>query len=73
MDVTPLMPRPGLSRRGCNITVDACVDTGSWFLVVNEKIRAALGLEIIGDESAALANGSETGVRINGESINGVR
>ncbi|MDR1388928.1 MAG: hypothetical protein LBJ31_03015 [Treponema sp.] len=49
------------------------MDTGSWFLVVNEKIRAALGLEIIGDESAALANGSETGVRINGESINGVR
>jgi predicted aspartyl protease len=41
-----------------SVTVDACVDTGSWFLVVNKKIRAALGLEVIGNESATLANGS---------------
>ena len=41
-----------------SLTVDACVDTGSWFLVVNEKIRAALGLELTGTASAALADGS---------------
>ena len=41
-----------------SIKVDAIVDTGSWFLVINEKIRAALGLEIIGTDTATLANGS---------------
>jgi predicted aspartyl protease len=41
-----------------SVTVDACVDTGSWFLVVNEETRAALGLEITGAESATLADGS---------------
>ena len=41
-----------------SVTVDACVDTGSWFLVVNEKIRAALGLEITGTDTATLANGA---------------
>ena len=40
------------------VTVQACVDTGSWFLVINEKIRAALGLEIIGTDGATLANGA---------------
>ncbi|MDR2471448.1 MAG: hypothetical protein LBD09_04995 [Treponema sp.] len=41
-----------------SLTVDACVDTGSWFLVVNEKIRAALGLELTDTSTAALADGS---------------
>jgi hypothetical protein len=41
-----------------SITVDACVDTGSWFLVINEKTRAALGLELTGTDTATLANGS---------------
>ncbi|GHV37583.1 hypothetical protein AGMMS49546_05800 [Spirochaetia bacterium] len=52
--------RTGLIRQTeiRSVTVDACVDTGSWFLVVNEETRAALGLEVIGDESATLANGS---------------
>jgi hypothetical protein len=40
------------------LTVDACVDTGSWFLVLNEETRAALGLEITGAETATLADGS---------------
>jgi predicted aspartyl protease len=41
-----------------SLTVDACVDTGSWFLVVNEKTRAALGLELTGTDTATLADGS---------------
>jgi predicted aspartyl protease len=34
------------------------VDTGSWFLVINEKIRAALGLKITDTSTATLADGS---------------
>jgi predicted aspartyl protease len=41
-----------------SLTVDACVDTGSWFLVVNEETRAALGLRITGTSTATLADGS---------------
>jgi hypothetical protein len=41
-----------------SLTVDACVDTGSWFLVLNEETRAALGLEITGAETATLADGT---------------
>jgi predicted aspartyl protease len=41
-----------------SLTVDACVDTGSWFLVLNEKTREALGLEITDTDTATLADGS---------------
>jgi predicted aspartyl protease len=41
-----------------SVTVDACVDTGSWFLVLNEETRAALGLKITGADTATLADGS---------------
>ncbi|MDR1324919.1 MAG: hypothetical protein LBK00_02660 [Treponema sp.] len=41
-----------------SLTIDACVDTGSWFLVINEETRAALGLEITGVETATLADGT---------------
>jgi predicted aspartyl protease len=51
---TGLIPRSQVR----SLTVDACVDTGSWFLVVNEKTRAALGLELTGTASATLADGS---------------
>jgi predicted aspartyl protease len=34
------------------------VDTGSWFLVINEKTRAALGLKTSGTDTATLADGS---------------
>ena len=40
------------------VTVNACVDTGSWFLVLNEKTRAALGLKISGADTATLADGT---------------
>jgi predicted aspartyl protease len=40
-----------------SLVVDAYVDTGAWFLVLNEETRAALGLEIVGTESATLADG----------------
>jgi predicted aspartyl protease len=41
-----------------SLTLDACVDTGSWFLVVNEKTRAALGLELSGADTATIADGT---------------
>jgi predicted aspartyl protease len=41
-----------------SLTVDACVDTGAWFLVLNEETRAALGLQLTGTETATLADGS---------------
>jgi hypothetical protein len=41
-----------------SLVVDAYVDTGAWFLVLNEETRAALGLEIVGTESATLVDGS---------------
>jgi predicted aspartyl protease len=41
-----------------SLTVDACVDTGSWFLVINEKTRAALGLGLTDTTTATLADGS---------------
>ena len=41
-----------------SLTVDACVDTGSWFLVLNEKTRAALGLDVTDTDTATLADGS---------------
>ena len=40
------------------ITVDALIDTGAWTLVINEAIREALGLKILGTELESLANGS---------------
>jgi predicted aspartyl protease len=41
-----------------SLTIDACVDTGSWFLVINEETRASLGLELTGTASTTLADGS---------------
>jgi predicted aspartyl protease len=41
-----------------SLMVDACVDTGAWFLVLNEETRAALGLEFIGMDTVTLADGS---------------
>ena len=41
-----------------SLTVDACVDTGSWFLVLNEKTRVALGLDVTDTDTATLADGS---------------
>ena len=41
-----------------SVTVNACVDTGSWFLVINEAIRATLGLRVTDKDIATLADGS---------------
>ena len=41
-----------------SLMVNACVDTGSWFLVINEETRAALGLKITDTSAATLADGS---------------
>jgi clan AA aspartic protease len=40
------------------VTVDACVDTGAWNLVLNEDVRARLGLELDGSEFSTLADGT---------------
>jgi clan AA aspartic protease len=44
------------------LTVDALVDTGAWTLVINEKVRAELGLEVMYESKSEVANGVvETG------------
>jgi hypothetical protein len=55
----------GLAERGFipqsavrTLTVDACVDTGSWFLVINEEVRARLGLALKGSVFSELADGT---------------
>jgi clan AA aspartic protease len=39
------------------MTVNAMVDTGAWTLVINEKTRAKLGLQILKPSIAELAGG----------------
>ena len=51
---TGLMPESEVR----SLIVDACVDTGSWFLVLNEKTRVALGLDVTDNTTATLADGS---------------
>jgi clan AA aspartic protease len=41
-------------------TVKAMVDTGAWTLVINEKTRKKLGLDIEGSRVSTLADGSST-------------
>ncbi|GHV74158.1 hypothetical protein AGMMS49940_14600 [Spirochaetia bacterium] len=39
------------------VTVRCMADTGAWTLVINEEVRAALGLKIKGRRKSTLANG----------------
>ncbi|MDR2510417.1 MAG: aspartyl protease family protein [Spirochaetaceae bacterium] len=48
----------GLLKEVRSVTLDACVDTGAWTLVINEKVRAQLGLEIKNSMFSTLADGS---------------
>jgi hypothetical protein len=48
----------GILKEVRTITVDACVDTGSWTLVINEETRAALGLKLDGSMFSSLADGT---------------
>ncbi|MDR0759093.1 MAG: aspartyl protease family protein [Treponema sp.] len=41
-----------------SITVDACVDTAAWTLVINEETRRKLGLELEGTVFSTLADGT---------------
>jgi len=41
------------------LTVNALVDTGAWTLVINEKTRKKLGLNIVGSDSGTLADGKK--------------
>jgi hypothetical protein len=40
------------------VTLEACVDTGAWNLVINEETRAKLGLELTGSVFSTLADGT---------------
>ncbi|MDR2522031.1 MAG: hypothetical protein LBC72_05730 [Spirochaetaceae bacterium] len=40
------------------IAVRALVDTGAWTLVINDEIRGKLGLDIMGEKSGVLADGT---------------
>ncbi|MDR1351987.1 MAG: clan AA aspartic protease [Treponema sp.] len=42
------------------VNVEALVDTGAWTLVINEKIRKKLGLELTGTDTGTLADGAES-------------
>ena len=47
-------------------TVQALVDTGAWTLVINEDIRAKLGLQVIGTDSGTLADGTKESFNVAG-------
>ena len=47
----------GLLKEVRAVTVSACVDTGAWNLVINEDVRARLGLKLDGSVFSTLANG----------------
>jgi hypothetical protein len=48
----------GVRKEIRSITVEACVDTGSWNLIINEETRAALGLKLDGSVFSTLADGA---------------
>jgi hypothetical protein len=48
----------GILKEIRSIKVDACVDTGSWNLVINEETRAELGLEVDGSVFSTQADGT---------------
>ncbi|MDR0567902.1 MAG: aspartyl protease family protein, partial [Spirochaetaceae bacterium] len=41
------------------VTVNAWVDTGAWTLVINEEVRAKLGLELENTRVSTLADGTQ--------------
>ena len=47
-------------------TVEAVVDTGAKALVINEELRQQLGLEIMGERPAFVANGADVMLKIAG-------
>jgi len=42
------------------LIVNAVVDTGAWTLVINEKTRKKLGVDVVGTDSGTLADGVRT-------------
>jgi predicted aspartyl protease len=48
----------GILKEVRKLTLDACVDTGAWNLVLNGDVCAALGLELVGSEFSTLADGT---------------
>jgi clan AA aspartic protease len=48
----------GVRKEIRSVTVRARPDTGAWTLVINEDVRQALGLAIVGTRSGTLADGT---------------
>jgi clan AA aspartic protease len=46
------------------ITVQAVVDTGAMTLVINEQVRLRLGLGVVGEKKATLADDTKSTVKI---------
>ena len=46
------------------ITVEAMVDTGTMSLIINEELRQILGLGVLGERQATLANEAKETVKI---------
>lgn len=64
MDVALLRRQKIDSKEVRRIVVTALVDSGAYMMVIPEKVRLQLGLEIIGYELAELANGKQEKVGI---------
>jgi len=45
-------------------TIQAVVDTGAMTLVINEKLRQELGLGVVGEKQATMADNSKSTVKI---------
>ena len=50
----------GIMEKVRSVTVDACVDTGAWNLIINEDVRARLGLKLVSSRVSTLADGTST-------------
>jgi clan AA aspartic protease len=48
----------GIMKEARSVTIDACVDTGAWNLVINEDVRARLELKLVSSRMSTLADGT---------------
>jgi clan AA aspartic protease len=48
----------GIMEKVRSVTIAACVDTGAWNLIINEDVRARLGLKLVSKRVSTLADGS---------------
>lgn len=64
MDVALLRRKRITEKEVRRITVTALVDSGAYMMVIPDKVRLQLGLDIVGSELAEFANGQQEEVGI---------